>query len=199
MKVDTMNELLEFLSHRRSVSINKLEEPGPNKKQIHQILTIAARVPDHGKLCPWRFIVLEGESRKDAGKLLAEAWLAENPDAAPAKLDFEAERFQKAPIVIAVVSHIREAKYPAWEQILSAGAACFNLCLAANALGYGTNWVTGWYSYSEAFGKAMGLGENEQFAGFLNIGSYEEQPVDRERPVLSEIVTYWEPIKASNV
>lgn len=187
------DETLGYLLSRRSVSLSKMTEPGPDAGQIETILKAAARVPDHGKLFPWHFIVFAGESRKKAGKLLKQAWQAENPDAAPAKLELEAERFLKAPVVIAVVSRFREGKHPLWEQILSAGASCQNLCLAANALGFGTNWVTQWYGYSDAFRKALGLDGRDHFAGFIYIGTPAEPPEERDRPDLAEIVTYWEP------
>ncbi|HPQ51347.1 MAG TPA: nitroreductase family protein, partial [Alphaproteobacteria bacterium] len=115
----------------------------------------------------------------------------ENPDTVPAKLDLEAERFLRAPLVIAVVSRIREGKHPQWEQFLSSGAACYNLCLAANAMGYGSNWLTEWYSYSPIFKKLMGLDQQDHFAGFIYIGTTTEQNEERERPDLKKIVTYW--------
>jgi nitroreductase len=122
---------------------------------------------------------------------LRTAYAAENPDTSPAKIDLESERFLRAPMVIAVVSRIREGKNPQWEQILSAGAACYNLCLAANAMGFGTNWLTEWYTYSPTFKSLMGLDEHDNFAGFIYIGTASEKQEDRERPDLSKIVTHW--------
>ncbi len=183
--------MLDYLLHRRSVSIKNLTEPGPDAVQVEKILTVAMRVPDHGKLFPWYFIVFTGENRKAAGELLRKAWLAEEPGAAPAKLELEAERFLRAPVVIAIVSRIRNGKHPVWEQILSAGAACQNLCLAANALGFGTSWVTEWYSYSPTFRAALGLDQRDNIAGFIYIGTPAEQPTERDRPDPAQIVTRW--------
>jgi nitroreductase len=184
-------ELYNYLIRRKSVK--KLGTPGPDKEQIGQILQAAARVPDHGKLFPWYFIVFEGEARQAIGPLLEKAWLVEEPEASPAKLELEGERFLKAPVVIAVVSKIRESKNAAWEQILSAGAACMNLTLAANALGFATNWLTEWYCYSETFCRSLGLGDNENIAGFIHIGTAESVPEERARPDLDKIVTWWSP------
>ncbi len=188
-----MAELINFLKTRRSSKVASLGLPSPTAEQVHDILTIGLRVPDHGKYCPRYVIVFAGDNRKAAGELLRTAYAAENPDAAPAKLDLEAERFLRAPLVIAVVSKIREGKNPQWEQILSAGAACYNICLAANAMGFGSNWLTEWYAYSPAFRAAMGLSEGENFAGFIYIGTAQEKNEERERPDLSRIVTHWTP------
>lgn len=183
--------IIPFLKTRRSSKITSLTSPGPNAEQLQDLLTIGARVPDHGKYHPWYFIVFEGNARREAGDLLRQAYGAENPDAAPAKLDLEAENFLRAPLVIAVVSRIREGKTPEWEQILSAGAACYNICLAANAMGFGSNWLTQWYSYSPTFRQLMGLETQDRFAGFIYIGTATAPNEDRERPDLSRIVTRW--------
>jgi len=186
-----MNDFISFLKSRRSSKIAHLGLPAPTPEQIQDILTIASRVPDHGKYHPWYFMVFEGDARREVGEHLRTAFATENPDAAPAKLELEAERFLRAPLVIAVVSRIREGKHPQWEQILSAGAACYNLCLAANTMGFGTNWLTEWYTYSQTFKTLMGLDAHDNFAGFIYIGTASEKNEERDRPDLSEIVTYW--------
>ena len=185
------HEVLELLKNRRSSKVSTLTGPAPTPEQLQEILTIGARVPDHGKYHPWYFIVFENEARTEIGSHLRTAYAAENSDAASAKLDLEAERFLRAPLVIAVVSRIREGKNSEWEQILSAGAACYNLCLAANAMGFGTNWLTEWYTYSPTFKNLMGLDQHDHFAGFIYIGTPTEKQEDRERPDLSKIVTHW--------
>lgn len=190
--------LTDFLLKRRSSKLGMLNEPGPSKADIETILKIASRVPDHGKYAPWYFIVFDGESRKEAGELLREAYASENPDTPSAKLDLEAERFLRAPLVIAVVSRIKPGKHAQWEQILSAGAACMNLCLAANSLGYGSNWLTEWYSYSPKFKSALGIDANDNIAGFIYIGTPNGTHEERERPALENIATYWENGKALN-
>lgn len=186
-----MNNTIELLKNRRSSKITSLANPKPSASQLQDILTIAARVPDHGKYHPWYFIIFEGDARKEVGQHLRTAFAAENPDAAPAKLDLESERFLRAPLVIAVVSRIREGKNPQWEQMLSAGAACYNLCLAANAMGFGSNWLTEWYTYSPTFKSLMGLDELDNFAGFIYIGTATEPNEERERPDMTKIVTHW--------
>lgn len=185
------NTLIDFLKTRRSSKVATLTAPAPTPAQLQDILTVGTRVPDHGKYHPWYFIVFEGDARADIGAHLRTAYAAENPDAAPAKLELEGERFLRAPLVIAVVSRIREGKNAEWEQILSAGAACYNICLAANAMGFGSNWLTEWYSYSPTFKNLMGLDEHDRFAGFIYIGTPTDQQEDRERPELSKIITRW--------
>lgn len=163
--------------------------PGPSDEQIADMLTIAGRVPDHGKLTPWRFIVFQDDARQRAGEYLKAAWLTEEPGAMPAKLELESERFMRAPVVIAVISSLKESpKTPEWEQVLSAGACCFNLCLAANSMGFTTTWLTEWYAYNAAFAEAMGLTERERFAGFIYIGTAQGEPEERERPDMAAIV-----------
>ena len=186
------NPIIAFLSARRSVKPDRLVAPGPSPQELETILTIAARVPDHGKLVPWR-IVLEGEARAQLGEVVAEACVAaEKEPPSHVRLDAERGRLMRAPLVIAVVSRVTAHRSaPEWEQILSAGAACFNLCLAANALGYGTSWITEWIAYNKAVGAALNLAENERIAGFIYVGTPAERSEERERPALSEIVTRW--------
>lgn len=184
-----MPDMIDFLACRRSSKIALLAAPGPDESDIDLILRLAARVPDHGKLAPWRFIVIRGDARARAGRLLRDIWMAGNPGTPDAKLDLESERFMRAPTIVAVVASPKDAKIPEWEQTLSAGAACFNLCLAANARGFATNWVTEWYAYDPDFAAAMGLGPRERFAGFIYIGTATATPEERERPQMSDLVT----------
>lgn len=187
------NPVIAFLSARRSVKPDRLTEPGPSSAELDTILTIAARVPDHKKLAPWRFIVLEGEARARLGEVVAEACIAaEKEPPSHVRLQTERTRLMRAPVVIAVVSRITAHRSaPEWEQILSAGAACFNLCLAANALGYGTSWITEWIAYNEAVRSALHLGGHERIAGFIYVGTPMERPDERERPVLADVVSRW--------
>ena len=189
-----MKDFLEFLKTRRSVKPAQMAEPGPTNAEIEEILTVASRVPDHGKYAPWYFIVFNGEARRDAGELVREAYLIEHGEAAPAKLELEAERFLTAPTIIAVISRIKPGKHSEWEQVMSAGASCMNLILAANALGYASNWLTPWFTYSEAFQHKLGLDAQDRIAGFIYIGTAKEKPEERERPRLEDIVTYWRPL-----
>ena len=186
--------LVSYLLARRSCPLKNMGGPGPDAAAIDTILRAAARVPDHGKMFPWHFIVFTGDARAQAGVLLAAAWAQENPQQAePAKQELEAARFTRAPAVIAVISRLREGKHPLWEQILSAGAACQNLCLAANALGFATNWLTEWYAYSPAFKAALGLDARDHVAGFVYIGSATAAPEERDRPNMAAITTHWRP------
>ena len=182
---------IQSLLSRRSTAIKNLAEPGPSPEQINIILRAASRVPDHNKLAPWWFTVFDGEARAKFGKVLRKAYLLEDKEAAPAKLDLEAEKFLRAPLVIAVVSRIKEGKAPQWEQILSAGAACHNLCLAAGALGFGSNWVSEWPAFNEEVRNALGCDERDTIAGFIYIGTQAEKSEERERPAPEDIVTYW--------
>lgn len=185
-----MNESLSRLLRRRSVPPRWLAEPGPGEEEIETILTAASRVPDHGKLAPWRFILIQGEARHRLGEILAAAFQADQPDADAEKVSVERERFTKAPLVIAVVSRVRpHVKIPDWEQVLSAGAVCMNLLHAATALGYGASWLTGWAAFDRRVLDALGLGPDERIAGYIHIGTATETPADRERPNLADLVT----------
>ncbi len=187
-------EALALLQARRSVKPDMLLAPGPSPEELDTILTIAARVPDHKKLVPWRFVVFEGERRARMGEVFAEACKAEEKEPpSAARLDMERGRFVRAPVVVAVVSRVvPRPGAPEWEQILSAGAAAFALCVAANALGFGTSWITEWIAYSPRVRAALGLAESERIAGFVYIGTPKEKPADRDRPNLSDIVTRWQ-------
>lgn len=185
-----MNESLSRLLSRRSVPPRWLGEPGPSAEEVEALLTAAARVPDHGKLVPWRFILIEGEGRQRLGEILAAAFQADNPDADAEKVAAERERFAKAPLVVAVVSRVTpHVKIPDWEQVLSAGAVCMNLLHAATALGYGASWLSGWAAFDRRVLDALGLAPDERIAGFVHIGTATEKPTDRDRPKLSHIVT----------
>ncbi|MDX2158470.1 MAG: nitroreductase [Hyphomicrobiaceae bacterium] len=189
-----MNETLKLLAARRSAKAALLAEPGPSPAELETILTIAARVPDHKRLVPWRFIVFEGAARARFGEVLASVLAKEDAETpSHVRLETERQRFLRAPLVVAVVSRVVESKgAPEWEQVLSAGAAAFSLCLAANACGYGTCWITEWYAYSKGVQGALGLAQNERVAGFVYIGTEAEKQPDRERPVMAEVVSRWQ-------
>lgn len=185
-----MTSALELLQKRRSVKPAELLAPGPAPAQIETMLKIASRVPDHGKLTPWRFIVIEGASRDAAGAIVADVFRADNPDADAARIEIERTRFSRAPVVIAVVSRTApHVKIPEWEQVLSAGAATMNLVIAAHALDFGANWITEWYGYDTRVLARLGLKPGEKIAGFVHIGTPARPPEDRPRPALDEIVT----------
>jgi nitroreductase len=185
-----MNTTLDLLKTRRSAPPIILTTPGPTAQELDLLLTIAARVPDHGKLAPWRFIIFEGEARDRAGELIAAVFAAKNPGADAAQIAGERKRLALAPLVIAVVSRAApHVKIPEWEQVLSAGAVCMNLVVAANAMGFATTWLTEWYGYDRAALTALGLAENEKIAGFIHIGRAPSPREDRVRPEVGALVT----------
>ncbi|HWK95447.1 MAG TPA: nitroreductase [Pseudolabrys sp.] len=187
-----MPDALELLKTRRSVKPIEMTGPGPSAAEIEALLTIASRVPDHGKLAPWRFIVFTGDAREAAGDKIAEVFSAGRPDATADQIEFERKRLSRAPLVIAVVSRAApHAKIPEWEQQLSAGAACMNMLTAAHAMGYVASWLTEWFAFDRAAMTALGLAEQERIAGFVYIGKPTKAPEDRDRPKLDTIVTYY--------
>src|ERR1700716_1788889 len=144
--------------------------PGPTTSELDTILTIGARVPDHGKLAPWRFIVFEGDARARAGDVIAKVFARKNPGAAAAEIDIEKRRLTDAPLVIGVVSFTKpHPKVPAWEQQLSAGASSMNIVTAATALGYGACWLTGWFAFDRDVLEALRPKGEEKIAGFIHI------------------------------
>ena len=186
------NPTIAHLLPRRSVSANSLGEPGPSQDEIEQILTAAARVPDHKKLVPWRFLLFQGDARATFGEILAEICKREEEDPSQFRLETAANRFMRAPLVIAAISRVvSNPAAPEWEQVLSAGAACQNLLIAATALGYGAQWITEWYGYSQGVRAALKLADNERVAGFVYIGTAKEKSEERERPSLADIAQAW--------
>jgi nitroreductase len=172
------------------VAPHLLGGPGPTAEELDLLLTIAARVPDHGRLTPWRFLVIEGEARRRIGEAIAAAYRADNPAADSAQVEKEQGRLARAPLVVAVVSRARpHVKIPEWEQTMSAGAVCMNLVIAANAMGFATSWLTEWYAFDRRILDALGLAPDENIAGFVHIGRPTTPPVERPRPVMSDIVT----------
>ncbi|GGA52069.1 nitroreductase [Nitratireductor aestuarii] len=182
--------VLDFLLARRSAPIQELSEPGPNAEEIETILRVATRVPDHGMLTPWRFILYRGESRVEVGEKLAE--LAEKLEGplSDARRQQELTRFSRAPLVIGVVSSPKESiKFPEWEMFLSGAMVALNLMHAANALGFGTNMITNWYSDKEEGRRILGLAPHERVIGFVHIGSHPRNTPDRPRPDVAGLVS----------
>ena len=188
-----MNETLKLLTSRRSAKPMMLRAPGPSAQEIDTILTCASRVPDHKMVEPWRFIIFEGDARRRLGEILAEIVQREEQEPpSEARLETERNRFVHAPLVIGVVSHVKPTPgAPELEQVLSCGAATFSLCLAANALGYGSCWLTGWAAFSPGVASALGLGLGERIAGFVHIGTATERQPERKRPDLAAVATRW--------
>jgi len=190
MKESALPDAIELLKIRRSVKPREMSEPGPSPAELETILTIGARVPDHGKLTPWRFIVFEGDARVRAGEVIARVFTRKNPQATAADIEVEKHRLTDAPLVIGIVSFTKpHPKVPPWEQELSAGASAMNMVTAATALGYGACWLTGWFAFDRDVLDELGLKADEKLAGFIHIGTRTKPNEDRPRPALSDIVT----------
>lgn len=180
-----------LLATRRSGKARDLQAPGPTPAQLHEILQSAMRVPDHGKLAPWRFVVIADDSRKQLGDALASILAAEKPDARPAEIE-AARSFaaQAASLVVVLSKPSFERPIPIWEQELSAGAVTMNLCVAVHAQGFVANWLTGWATYSP--GVLTLLGEpDERIAGFIFIGTPARPLEERPRPDFDTVVSHW--------
>ena len=185
-------ETLDFLSKRRSHPAVTMTAPGPTDAQLTEILTIAARVPDHGKLVPWRFIVYRSAQGRAIGERLVEIHRLAHGPLDDAQREKELTRFCRAPVVVGVVSCAgTHPKIPEWEQQLSAGAACMNLVTAAAASGFASQWISEWYSFDETASRYLGAAGNERFAGFVHIGTPSQPPVERARPDVAAITSYW--------
>lgn len=185
----TVPGAIDLLLTRRSGSAKRMTGPGPSPQQLDVILSAAARVPDHGKLFPWRFIVFEGEHRAEFGRLLAQIVRLEHEPASPERIQIEVERFTRAPVVLAVVSCFKEnTPIPEWEQRLSAGAVCMNMLTAAHALGFVANWITEWPAYHPAVLEMLHVRGEEKIAGFIYIGQPGEPLTERVRPDMSQLV-----------
>ncbi len=187
---------LALMERRRSAGASLIGEPGPNTDELRRLLAIACRAPDHGALEPWRFIVIEGEARAEASRRLGECYLAENAAMAPDRLQkFSAivsRIFNAAPVVVMVVSKPDvEAAIPVFEQELSAGAVCMNLLMAAHAMGFDADWVSGFAANSEGARAILGIGPGEKTAGVVFIGAAKKRPVERKRPDLDAVATWW--------
>ncbi|MEO6582278.1 MAG: nitroreductase [Sphingomicrobium sp.] len=187
---------LALLETRRSAKPREMVGPAPTREEIERILAIAARVPDHGKLAPWRFITVVDDQRDAMASLLHRALAAEDPDALPAHYE-KAEQFAHNPgaLVVLVSAPVEKHKIPLWEQHLSCGAAGMNLLLAAHALGFVGGWVTGWQAYSKSVRNAF-CGPGERIAGFIFIGHPGHPIVERPRPPLEQVVRPWSPPQA---
>lgn len=182
--------LLDALQERRSVPVSLLGEPGPTEEEIALLMRLAARVPDHGRLEPWRFILMRGEQRIEAGRLIADLAEKRNGSLTLEQREKELTRFSRAPLVVIVVSRpVEHPRIPVWEQFLSAGTVGMNLLYGAMALGYGASWVTNWYSDDEEGRRLLGLSPDERIAAIVHIGSYAGEIPERPRPDMDRIVS----------
>lgn len=187
-----MTDALTLLHQRRSVKAKDMVAPGPDAAALDAILRAGHRVPDHGKLGPWRFIVFEGDARLAFGKALAQIYGQVNPEMGPDTAAAQAGLPVRAPLMIAVIFSPSDAKpIPEWEQIMSTGAVCQNMLLAAHAQGYVGQWLTEWMAFEPQVADHLGLTEEERVAGFLYFGSAVAQPDERERPPLEMRISHY--------
>ncbi len=185
---------LEFLQQRLSVPSRQLGEPGPQGEQLDALLNAAIRVPDHGRLTPWRLRLIRGDDRRQFGERLAHIHAQQDPEVAGKALLKDRERYLSAPLVVVVIAHVLDGhKIPRQEQILSAGCVAYSLLLGAQALGFGAQWLTGWAAYDNAVAELLGLEAGEQVVGFVHIGTPTEPAAEHPRAALSEVLAEWKP------
>lgn len=185
---------LEFLKNRLSVPSRQLGAPGPDAHQLDALLAAAIRVPDHGRLSPWRLLLVRGDARREFGEQLAKIHERVESDVAPKALTKDRERYLNAPVIVVVVARIQsEHKIPEQEQLLSAGCVAYNLLLGAQALGFGAQWLTGWAAYNFDVAKMLGLSDGEKVVGFVHIGTPQEPATEHPRAELTEVLEEWAP------
>ncbi|MGA9335082.1 MAG: nitroreductase [Rudaea sp.] len=188
-------DLLDLLNSRQSTPARQLGEPGPDANQLQRLLEAAIRVPDHGKLVPWRLLTIAGDARIMLGERLAQIHERNEPDISPAALTKDRERYSFAPLIVAVVARVEpdHPKVPEQEQILSAGCVAHNLLLGAHAMGFGAQWLTGWAAYDADAAALFGLSAQERIVAFVHIGTPRESAPERSRPSPEEVVGKWRP------
>ncbi|MDZ4761152.1 MAG: nitroreductase [Alphaproteobacteria bacterium] len=188
-------DTLRLLALRRSTPVAALTGPGPGAEDVADMLRLACRVPDHRKLEPWRFLLIEGAARQALGEVFAAARRLSNSGATRSMLESDRQLPLRAPVIIVVISspvHDDPKQTPIWEQELSAGALCQNLMIAACAMGWAACWITEWPAYDPDVCKALGVAEGERIAGFLYLGTAKEMPVERQRPDVPLKLTRWD-------
>ena len=182
---------IELLRRRRSVVVKNMCEPGPGAEELDLILDAGIRVPDHGKIGPWRLQVLNKPAQAMLGDVYAEEFAGRIPDANDKQIEFERDRPQRAPVLIVVSSNVnREHTVPEFEQMLSCGAVCMNLLNAATSLGYAAQWLSEWPAYNNNVKRALGVAEDQHIVGFIYVGSATEPPSERVRPTVETVVSY---------
>jgi nitroreductase len=185
-----LTSLTAYLSTRRSGKPRDLAAPGPSLDQMREMVAIAARTPDHGKLAPWRFVIVPDDKRETLATLLADSYRAEKPEAGRLEIEAMLQFARQAPALIVVLSSPKPTKIPVWEQELSVGAATMNLLHAVHVMGFAGGWLTGWPAYNDAVRDAFGSGE-EKIAGFVFIGTPSRELDERPRPALDDVLSVW--------
>ena len=191
MTFNDLSSVPAYLASRRSGKPRDLAGPGPSLEQLTEMVRIAARTPDHGKLAPWRFIIVPDDKRQLLADVITTAYFAEKPDAGRLEIEAQVQFATQAPALIVVMSSPKDSKIPLWEQELSAGAVCMNLLHAAHAMGFAGGWVTGWAAYSEAVLAAFGE-PRERIAGFIFIGTPNIELEERPRPEPDAVISVWQ-------
>ena len=188
-----MKDVINFLQSRRSVTAKNMDSSFVADDDLNNILTCGIRVPDHGALTPWILTVIKDEARYRIGnKILAPEFKLNNPDASKEEIEYERNRFNRASVVIGVLSKpVSHPKIPLWEMELSAGAVCANLLISAQSLGYAAQWLTEWYSYNKIMIKEIGGDpKTDKIAGFIYIGDKVKQPIERRRPLKEKVIKF---------
>lgn len=184
---------LDFLKIRKSVPLTQFTGPGPDEDQLAELLEIAVRVPDHGRMEPWRFIIYRGEAALQAGAAIAELAVKRRGELPEEELERERNRLNRAPLAVGVISNVNsESHIPDWEQFLSAGAVAMNLVSAATAAGFAANWITGWFCDDEEGRRIIGLKPHERVAGIIHIGNHDVKIPDRPRPDVAAITSIYQ-------
>lgn len=192
--VPRMSDPLSLLNTRYSIPSRQLGEPAPDEATLRALLQAAIRVPDHGKLEPFRLIRLQGEAKLRFGEALAALCQNKHPEMSAAKLEKERLRYTFAPLVVTVIARINsDSKVPEIEQKLCAGSVASNLLLGATALGFGAQWLTGWAAYDADVARLLGLAANESVIGFIHLGTAQMDVPDRDRPALADLLSTWSP------
>ncbi len=195
LPIPSENEALkEVLRTRRSVKILDFDpEHGPNSDELHDILSLANRVPDHGKIAPWRFIILQNDARMDLGNKMADILKAKTPNMDENHYHMEKNRFMRSHSVVIMISspQIHHPKVPVWEQELACGGLGYNITLAANAFGFVATWLSEWPMFDDDIKKLLNLGANERIAGFFYIGKTNKNPIERERKSVDSLIQVW--------
>ena len=185
--------MLDALDRRRSVPSKQLGAPGPDDATLLRMLRSAVRVPDHGKRVPFRFLRIQGDARDALGLRLAQRCRERDPNASEAVVEKDRHRFDHAPLILTVIAQLGpDQKIPAQERLLTAGCVCFALLQAAQACGFGAQWLTGWAAYDPEIARFLGIGDDEAIVGFVHIGTPTTVLEDRDRPKLEDIVSQWQ-------
>ncbi|HEY0231870.1 MAG TPA: nitroreductase [Dokdonella sp.] len=183
---------IDFLTQRLSVPSRQLGEPGPDAAQLDELLSAAIRVPDHGRLTPFRLLAIRGDARAKLGAAMADLHARKEADLPPAVLTKDRERFNAAPLIVSVIARLdAHHKVPEQEQLLAAGCVAYNLLLAAQALGFGAQWLTGWAAYDRDVAALLGLAAHERIVAFVHIGTPKDPAAEHARPLLADLYSEW--------